>query len=192
MVIYSCGKCGKTFNQKTNYLNHTIYKKIPCDVLINPLYETNKDETKINQLANKTIKNDKKITHLVNENNKIDKTNVVHNTIIVHNTIKETKEIMENKKEIKETVENKITTNDKKPVENNKILCQYCKEEITKNDNLSRHFGTCKEKKYLLLLEKYEIQKKQLEKYELQKKEFEEFKLEHKKLINILMSKNTS
>lgn len=31
MVIHTCEKCGKTFNQKTNYLNHTKLKKVPCN-----------------------------------------------------------------------------------------------------------------------------------------------------------------
>lgn len=56
MVEYSCEKCGKIFNRKSNYITHRDKKKKQCDVKKNILLATSNfthfDEEKIKQINN--------------------------------------------------------------------------------------------------------------------------------------------
>lgn len=56
MVEYSCEKCGKIFNRKSNYITHRDKKKKQCDVKKNILLETSNfthfDEENIKQINN--------------------------------------------------------------------------------------------------------------------------------------------
>ena len=68
MVNYNCKICGKVFNKKSNYLQHSINKKKPCQSNNNI---QNKDNEKLSQIITKNTKfseNDKKITSLIIKN----------------------------------------------------------------------------------------------------------------------------
>ena len=68
MVNYNCKICGKVFNKKSNYLQHSINKKKPCRSNNNI---QNKDNEKLSQIITKNAKfseNDKKNTSLIIKN----------------------------------------------------------------------------------------------------------------------------
>jgi len=93
MVIYTCEKCGKIFNQKGHYINH-MNKKIPCDFKgnnINEIIEEKIIDTISN--LNNEIKNSKIDLNidLINTYNKMNSEELFiqkhkSNTIIFENT----------------------------------------------------------------------------------------------------------
>lgn len=89
MVIYTCEKCGKIFNQKGHYINH-MNKKIPCDFKGNNINEI-VEEKIIDTISNlnNEIKNSKIDLNLnldlINTYNKMNSEELLNTTTIISN-----------------------------------------------------------------------------------------------------------
>jgi hypothetical protein len=141
MVNYTCNICGKIFKQKSNYMNHTKNKKIPC-----------KTPSKISSKIPCKISN-----QIISDNENLISQNSLK--IIPNLSIKPIKKICAIKKIIPNMDEHRIMEDEY--INNKKYKCKYCEGEFSRIDNFNRHINIyCKSKKkydeFDILKAKYE------------------------------------
>jgi hypothetical protein len=161
MVIHTCEKCGKTFNQKTNYLNHTKLKKVPCNW-------KNVEET-LRLLITSNNSNNSNNSENINKNDKVEDDKKIY------------------KKHIKEDNELKCYDCGKVYSRKDNLIRHkksFCKKKYTEEKN-GIYNDELLEKEDID--NKEELTDK--EKYDLLKKEFDILKANQEKLMDLLLKK---
>jgi hypothetical protein len=132
MAIFSCPKCKKEFNRKSNFNYHIENKIRPCKIIIIDNDIKNYDDTpEYSSSAPEYSSSAPECSDILPKNTEstIEINNITLRDMLEHN------------------IEKLINTNLKKKTHDN--MCIYCETIFTRNTNLQRHLkDRCKSKKY--------------------------------------------
>jgi len=123
MVNYNCEKCGKKFNQKSNWLYHS-QRKYPCE-------KKESLDNKINLEANFGAN---KIIYGSGSNEKMYTSNINKKYIINSNTKKNTDET-----NINNSGANNLLDTENKTIKSKIVNCRFCLKQFLYTKNLNKH-----------------------------------------------------